>query len=238
MSSASRLFFAAGSIIVAIVCAGLGGWQVSRLKARRAGNTLAAAARSAPPVVLTGRTGDSNWTNRRIQLKGRYDHEHDFVLRGRTYRGVPGVEIVTPLMLEDASTGVLVHRGFVPSPDATTMITDSLREPGTHSVTGIALPIGAGPGAPLRHGRLVTWARLDLQALRESLPYPIHPFYVQQTPDSSLPSFPRRVDPPELNDGPHLFYAIQWFAFAGIAVAFGVVVLRNREGRSAPRLSL
>jgi surfeit locus 1 family protein len=228
MLSASRLLFVAALSIVALVCAGLGAWQVGRLNARRAANATVLAARSLPPVVLTGRLADSNSTNRRVRVQGRYDHEHDLVLRGRAYRGVPGVEIVTPLMLEGAATAVLVNRGFVPSPDATSVVPDSLREAGPHTVTGIALPIGGLPGAPLRHGRLTTWSRLDLRALRESLPYRIYPFYVQQTPDSSLPRFPRRLEPAALNDGPHLFYAIQWFGFATLAVAFGVVILRTR----------
>jgi surfeit locus 1 family protein len=231
MSSASRLLFIAVLIMVALLCAGLGVWQVGRLKARRAANTSALTARLAPIVVVTGGAGDSTWLNRRVRVQGRYDHEHDVVLRGRAYRGVPGVEIVTPLLLDGDSTAVLVNRGFVPSPDATTVATDSLRESGTLSVTGIALPIGAGPGAPLRQDRQTTWARLDLEALRESLPYPIYSFYVQQVPDSLMPRFPRRLDPPVLNDGPHLFYAIQWFGFAAIAVAFGVAILRQKRER-------
>jgi len=40
---------------------------------------------------------------------------------------------------------------------------------------------------------------------------------------------------PELSEGPHLSYAIQWFTFAVIAVA-GFVVLALREGRD-PRSS-
>ena len=36
--------------------------------------------------------------------------------------------------------------------------------------------------------------------------------------------------PPELTDGPHLDYALQWFAFATIAVV-GYAVLLRREVR-------
>jgi cytochrome oxidase assembly protein ShyY1 len=36
--------------------------------------------------------------------------------------------------------------------------------------------------------------------------------------------FPRRVDPPGLDEGMHLSYAIQWFAFALIALVVGGVV--------------
>jgi surfeit locus 1 family protein len=225
----SRLLFTSGLMVVALLCVGLGVWQVRRLKERRAVNVVALAARAAAPLVLSGHGPDSNWSNRRVRAKGRYDHVHDLVLRGRSYRGVPGVEIVSPLLLDNGSRAVLVNRGFVPSPDAATAFPDSLQETGLIMVEGIALPIDSSPGLPLRHNQRTTWARLEQAALRESLPYPIHTFYVQQTPDSGLPRFPRRLDPPLLDDGPHLFYAIQWFGFAAIALGFTAVVLRKRQ---------
>lgn len=54
------------------------------------------------------------------------------------------------------------------------------------------------------------------------------PVLLRQAPDSGLPALPRRLQPPELSEGPHLSYAIQWFAFAVMTVAFGVLVVRKR----------
>jgi surfeit locus 1 family protein len=229
MTSASRLVFIGALLLIALACTGLGFWQIGRLKERRAANALASAARAVPTRVLP-READSSWSNRRVRVYGRYDHNHDIVLRGRAYRGVPGVQIVSPLIPESGNTAVLVNRGFVPAPDATTVMPDSLREPGTRWVEGLALPIGTGPSEPLRHRGRTTWARLDREALRRALPYPIYPFYLQQLPNSALPAFPRRIDPPALDDGPHLFYAIQWFGFAAIAIGFGVVAARKSFG--------
>jgi surfeit locus 1 family protein len=218
-------------LLAAAVCARLGFWQVNRLQERRAVNAVAQAARSAPVVMLQGTDEDGGMVNRRVQVRGRYDHAHEIVVRGRQYRGVPGVEIVTPLVLEGRKAAVLVNRGFVPAPDAVTAKPELLREPGTRWVEGIALAIDSGSGAPLRHRGQVTWARLDRPALRSELPYPVSPVYLRQFPDSALPSFPRRLDPPLLDDGPHLSYAIQWFAFAIIALVFGGVMLRQKRER-------
>jgi surfeit locus 1 family protein len=121
-----------------------------------------------------------------------------------------------------------VNRGFVPTPDAVTIALDSLREPGVVRVEGIALPIRSGSGAPLDRGE-TTWAALDLEALRARLPYPISPVYIRQLPDSSLPRFPRRLDPPALDDGSHLSYAIQWFSFSVMALVFGIVIARQQR---------
>jgi surfeit locus 1 family protein len=232
MSLRSRLLLIACVLLVSAVCAGLGLWQVQRLQERRAANAAAQIARRAPPIQVNGVSPATRTiAGRRVQATGHYDHAHDIVLRGRLYRGVPGVEIVSPLLLKGGTMAVLVNRGFVPSPDAFSVNSDTLRETGQVRVQGIALPIDSGGGAPLPRSRDTTWARLDLNALREALPYPIYPVYVRQSPDSFRRRFPRPLDPPALDDGPHLSYAIQWFAFSILALVFGGVILRQkREG--------
>jgi len=158
---------------------------------------------------------------------GHYDHTNDIVLRGRVYNGSPGVEIVTPLVLEGGQRAVLVNRGFMPTPDAVTVQTDSVREFGTVQVEGTALPMTAGGGEPLGQPHRFTWARLDLKALAARMPYDFAPIYIRQSPDPALPIFPRRLEPPPIDDGPHLSYAIQWFSFATMAIVFGAVMWRK-----------
>jgi surfeit locus 1 family protein len=225
----SRLLLLGCFVAVALVCARLGLWQVHRLRERRAVNAEALAARSKPPVMIEeGAAAGAGLVDRRVVASGRYDDDHPFILRGRVYQGVPGVEIVSPLLLHDGRSAVLVNRGFVPTPDAFTVEPDSLREPGTVRVEGIALPMHSGGGAPLQRGKETAWAQLDLEALRARLPYPISPIYIRQLPDSTLPRFPRRLEPLSLDDGPHLSYAIQWFSFSVMALVFGVVLARQK----------
>jgi surfeit locus 1 family protein len=222
---------------VALVCARLGVWQMDRLRERRAANASALAGRSLPPVTISeSDAADSGLVNRRVAASGRYDDANPIILRGRVYQGVPGVEIVSPLVLGPGRGAVLVNRGFVPTPDAFTIAPDSLRESGTVRVEGIALPIGSGRGAPLVRGPETTWSALDLEALAARLPYPISPIYIRQLSDSTLPRFPRRLEPPSLDDGPHLSYAIQWFSFSLMAVIFGIVIARQRREPRRPEL--
>ena len=95
-------------------------------------------------------------------------------------------------------------------------------------MTGLAERLDSGGGKPLDRRGQTTWARLDAAALRNTLPYPILSISIRQLPDSSLPSFPRRLDPPPIDEGPHLSYALQWFFFATLAVAFAFLVIGRR----------
>ncbi|HYC33187.1 MAG TPA: SURF1 family protein [Gemmatimonadales bacterium] len=230
MSPTSRRLFIVFLMASAAICARLGFWQVGRLQERRAANRAAAEARAEPVVRLPGGASGGRLENRRVEAVGRYDDANEIVLRGSSYQGMPGVTLVTPLRIRDSDTALLVTRGFVPSPDAVTVGTDSLREPGEVRVVGVALPIDSGRGRPLERNGGTTWAALDAAALRDRLPYPFYPVAVRQSPDPSLPRVPRRLEPPALDDGPHLSYAVQWFLFATMAVVFaGVVVARWRS---------
>jgi surfeit locus 1 family protein len=211
----------------------LGFWQLHRLDERRAANRTLLAARAAPVTSLTGPAlaSAARLVEHRVSATGRYDHAHDIVLRGGAYQGVPGVYLVTPLRLSGSDTAVMVERGFVPAPDAVTADPGTFAEPGEVQVIGLVRPIESGGGKPLTRGGRTTWARLDLAGLRDSLPYPILEISIRQMPGPSLPSFPRRLDPPAVDEGPHLSYAIQWFFFATLAVAFAFLVI-GRKGRS------
>jgi len=228
MSSRARLVLIVGFTIVALLFARLGLWQVDRLRERREANRAALEARSAPPVRLDDTTITAALSGRRVSATGHYDHVHDVVLRGKTYGGSPGVEVVTPLVLDGGRTAVLVNRGFLPAPDAVTAPTDSVHEFGRVRVSGEAIPVPSGGGAPLERSGHTTWARLDRKALGGLVPYTIAPIYIRQFPDTGLPPFPRRLGPVPIDDGPHLSYAIQWFAFSAMTIVFGMVILRSK----------
>lgn len=223
----ARLFFAL-TLLLAAVFVRLGLWQVSRLNQRRAGNRVALGARAAAPVALdsTPTPGFRTLQDRRITVTGSYDFANELVLRGQSAGGVPGVRVVTPLRPVGGDSAILVQRGFVPSPDASTVDLAPLRETGDVRVTaiGFLLPDTAVAGDPRESKGQLTWRRIDLAEVRRRLPYPVTGLLALQLPDSSLPALPRRDPPAILDDGPHLSYAVQWFSFALTAVVIGAIV--------------
>ncbi len=149
-------------LVTAAGFAWLGLWQLSRLRERREANLHIAAARAAPPATMPPVPADADGlAERRIVARGRYDHAHEIVIRGDVFQGVPGVRIVTPLLLGDGGPAVLVDRGFLPAPDAVTVDTRGSEEPGERTVRGVGLPVPAGPGEPIEHD-----GRSDMAAAR------------------------------------------------------------------------
>jgi surfeit locus 1 family protein len=120
----------------------------------------------------------------------------------------------------------MVNRGWVYAPDGATIDFDRWHD--RDSVfSGYVDDLPATGGVRFTSNpRVVT--RLSADLLR-SLPYPVLPIVVVVLGDSEpAADRPARLGVPPLDEGPHLSYAIQWFAFALIAlVGAGVVVTRS-----------
>lgn len=210
------------AVLIAAGCVRLGVWQLDRLRQRRARNAAILAARTLPPLVVRGvppLSADAA-RDRRLLARGRYDYAHERLWRPRSYEGVPGVDLVTPLRLSDGAA-VLVDRGWAPSADAYHVDQNAYRERDSAEVVGL------GMNAPRARGDV------DPATLRDSVPYPLLPFVIQQFPPSTAlerapPPGLVRWPMPELSDGPHLSYAIQWFSFATIIVVGSLALMRNR----------
>lgn len=220
---------------VVLACVRLGFWQLDRLQQRRALNARVAARLEAPPLESVAALADTAASlYRHVRLAGRYDDAHSIVLPGRSYQGVPGVHLLTPLRL-DSGLAVLVNRGWVASADAATIPLDSFpaNPPGEAPparVTGLALPLPLSVRSPAVAGdsgfRRV-WYHLDLRALQAQFPYRLAPVELQLLPAAGAPTHPTRLPPPALDEGPHLSYAIQWFSFAAIGVTGWLALLRR-----------
>jgi surfeit locus 1 family protein len=225
------------AVLVAAVCVRLSIWQFDRLGQRRALNAVARGLLALPPVRPDA-PGDSIAPWRRVAVTGRWDTAHQLVLRQQSFLGTPGVVLVTPVLVGDGARAILVERGFIPSPDGMTLPDGTAPTGDSAHVTGVALPIEThgDSGRPLlRHGQR-TYNRLDRDAVTSHVPFPVYDVVVRESDSMPGHDLPRRLALPALDDGPHLSYAIQWIAFALIALV-GAGVWLKKGGQGEPKLS-
>lgn len=228
------------TLVVAGICVRLGCWQLSRLDERRETNAALSAAVEQPTVELDSTLAARLMREppelrfRRVRVRGEFDHARQVVLRGRSLGGRPGVHLLTPLRIEGSTLRVWINRGWVGSPDGASVEARRYDEPGVRTVTGLAQPLGA-PGVvtplPLADGT-VSFQRVNDALLRDRVPYAFVPLQLDALPDSAAPL--QRLAVPELSEGNHLSYAVQWFGFAGVALA-GFVVILWRAWRGEPK---
>ena len=227
-----RLTIVGIAVVVAAVCVALGLWQLRRLSDRRALNDEILLARAAP-AVLAGSASDieSLAPYRRVIVRGTYDVDAEVLLYGRSLREQPGHEVVTPLVFDDGSA-VLVIRGWVPfSIAARAPVTEASPSARRVLVEGwLVPPETTGESRPDRDGVVRT---LDIEGIGDGVTDDLAPLAIQLHEQDPAPaSLPEPVPLPQLSEGPHFSYAIQWFSFAAIALV-GAFVLLRRKGRSA-----
>jgi surfeit locus 1 family protein len=229
------------AVVAAAVCVRLGIWQLHRREERRSRNAMIVARLDSAVVDAAALSRDTATARfRRVRVTGTPDYDHELIYAARTRRGSPGVNVLTPVRLPNSDTAVLVNRGWLYSPDGSTVDLAAWHDRDS-TFTGYAeeFPSTAGSTYATRPGVV---AHLGYDVVAKALPYPVAPFYVVALPpqgDSSTAADRiARLTIPPLTEGPHLSYAIQWFGFATVAlVGAGIVIKQARSSephRTAP----
>lgn len=222
----------------------LGLWQLKRLDERQAFNATVEQRFDEPVVPLDalipdGIVNDSEEVTelansiewRAVTVSGTYLPEYEVRVVNRSQNGRAGDNLVVPLQLDDGRV-LLVSRGFVPLgvddpkvPSIVIEVTGRLHPSQERSLLGAKDPA---------EGVLTEIQRIDLSRLDPQIPGDLLPVYMDLL--SSVPpesrGIPEPVIAPDLSEGNHLSYAIQWFTFALAVVAGWVVALRVSWRRS------
>jgi cytochrome oxidase assembly protein ShyY1 len=235
-----RLLLIVASLVIAGVCVRLGIWQLDRLDQRRTRNAavergLALPARPIDQLIPAASDAAVDaLAYRRAEATGRFAVEHEVVLYGRTLDGAAGNHLLTPLVMPDGRA-VIIDRGWVPIEEDTPPVASAAPPAGSVTVTGVLIPPEPSDAEPATRTP-ATVPSVDLRQLGAGLREPLVPLYLlllEQRPAQSGP-LPRPAPLPAPDEGPHLSYAFQWFAFAAIALGGGAVLLRVDLRRRSP----
>ena len=228
------LLFAA---VVALLCVGtwwLGQWQFHRLEDRKASNAVVRANEDRAPsavadVLAPGRpvVEDDEW--RQVTATGRYDPANTVIVRYRTRDGASGVDVVVPLVT-DSGTTLLVDRGWVAADNEGATPGDLPAPPsGEVTVEGWVRADATGDSAEVsdHSTRAISSAEIGPAIGQEVY----GGFVVLESEDGEPAAGLEAVELPELNNGPHFFYGLQWWFF-GVLAVFGFGYLAWDERRS------
>ena len=235
--------------IVGMFAAGL--WQLQRLDERKANNAEFVTQIEQPAVPLEDLRGaiendPDSVVNRRVVVSGTYSPEQ-VVLFNRSQGGRAVDNVLTPLLIAESSSAdsggaesqsvLIVNRGAIGVGE-----TPPVPFPGQVTIEGRLRPSEARERGALTDAdqeivaevRRVDLAQLDQMADGGEL----LPMYVElRSSDPAVgPDDPGLLGAPELSEGNHLSYAVQWFIFA-LAVAVGWVLAIRRSITTRTRVA-
>jgi cytochrome oxidase assembly protein ShyY1 len=225
--------FALAVVVLAYGTWWLGEWQFHRLHDRKQSNRIVETNERRDPapideVLAVGRkvAHEDEW--RLVTVTGTYDTAHTVVWRYRSDDdGAPGVDVVVPLVTE-AGTAVVVDRGFLPT-GADDRRPDVPAPPaGRVTVTGYVRMDGTGDST--RVDDLSTRA-LSSATVGPAVGREVYGGWLALHTENDQPA--RGLEPaplPDLGNGPHFFYGLQWWFF-GVLAIFGFFYLLYDEWR-------
>lgn len=216
------------AIALIALCLWASSWQYQRGVARHHRNTLIASQSVLAPTTLAmveKNVASSEW--RKVGAEGKFDPAHQILLRNRYFNGKYGFDLLT-LFTDSAHRSFWVDRGWI-APGINAKVTPTLPPTSTSIVSIIgrirldqSLPQGSffaiSPGS---RNLIEKWNAQSGSRIQSEK------FYVDLLSSSDSTMTPAvAVELPELSDGPHMAYALQWLFFAGLVI-YGRLLLRR-----------
>ena len=216
------------SLLLIAGCLWASQWQYQRGIDRQQRHNAIEAALLLPTMNLQDvKENVSSFEWRTIETTGEFDGQNQILLKNRYFEGVYGYEVLTRFQLVDGRN-LWVDRGWVkagkdartapvitPTPKGEVAIEARLR-------LDRSLPQGAFFALPATGAGMIS--KLNAQSGLKS-----EGFYLDLIGGADpllKPKVPAQI--PELSDGPHLAYALQWIFFAGL-IGYGRILIRRGQ---------
>ena len=216
------------ALLLVIFCLWGSQWQYHRGVDRHARNAVIEERIAQSPIELKAVAGDlADYEWQTVSVDGVFNSDKQILLRNRYNDGKYGYEVLT-LFTSTANKSFWVDRGWVQAgATATTAPVVTALPEGVVTIIGrlrldSSLPRGSFFALPGKGEGLVSELNAQSQLNTEK-------FYIDllSGSDSSLtPKVTAQV--PELSDGPHMAYALQWIFFGGLVIYGRILIRRTR----------
>ena len=204
-----------------ILLISLGNWQLSRSKEKAVMLAQQEQNLQAPSIQLDLDRIDEaeNLRYRTVEIKGRFDSEHQFLIDNQIRHGNPGYFVMSPLKPEGSSRAVLINRGWI-ALNADRMVLPDVTLQGEQAVIKGRINKFPAVGFKLSGAEIPTdsWPAVvqvvDSRVLSEKLGYPLVAFQIELSNESDEGYLREWNVAPTISPEKHVGYAMQWFGLA------------------------
>ncbi len=219
------------SVIFVITFIQLGNWQLSRADEKDARQFQLDELAKQPAVnVPTTLIKLEDLLYREVEVHGTYIAEETIYLDNRTYNGVAGYHIITPVRIENSDMHVLVNRGWVAMGKSREILPIVPVVEDQVNITGLVVP-------PTQRtlelsDQIVSgavWSTLYIDRFQQLTGLTLQPILIQQL-DENEDGLVREWGRLDSGSSKNLGYAFQWYSFAVLTVIIFLImnVKRNR----------
>mgnify|MGYP006268642289 CR=1 FL=1 len=216
-------------------------WQWHRLHERQTLNssilsneqqqaiTLEAALQGVQPQTSPTLSLDNSMQWRSVSITGKWDTEHQVLVRRQTYESNLGFWVVTP-MRDTFGNVLLVNRGWIPA-SSSALSTPTVQSPPSDTVTMTGRIRIVKPRTNVKPQDLPARQVDQIQPLEvlqdKQLIGNAYAELITSNPESRTSDL-SPILPPEISEGPHRSYAWQWMIFAIMTIS-GYLILVRKE---------
>ena len=225
------LFKSLLALILIAGCVWAAQWQYHRGVDRHERNNQIEARADLPAITISSAKEDApSFEWRAISVTGEFDPERQILLRNRYFEGKYGFEVLTAFK-EVGGDEFWVDRGWVQAGISATIAPELPPLPtGSVTIEGrlrldrslpqgkfFAIPTGGKSG-------LISEANAQSSNLKSGINSTFYIDLLAGDKPELTPAVPASL--PELSDGPHFAYALQWLIFGGLVI-YGRFLIRR-----------
>jgi cytochrome oxidase assembly protein ShyY1 len=219
------------ALLLVVGCIWAAQWQYHRGVDRHQRNNQIEARSELPTISIVDASNDApSFEWRKVSTTGEFDSSRQILLRNRYFEGKYGFEVLTAFK---DSTGIeyWVDRGWVQAGANATIAPELPAIPnGAIEILGRvrldrSLPQGKFFAIPTGHkGGLISEANAQASNAEIGINSTFYLDLIDGNQSELKPEVPASL--PELSDGPHFAYALQWVIFGGL-VLYGRFLIRR-----------
>jgi cytochrome oxidase assembly protein ShyY1 len=204
----------------------LSDWQFDRYNTRIQNNEITTTALNSEPIKLTDLSQVSELKDwQKVSIKGEFMDSDAKLLRRQYLESSLGFWVITPLKLDNEKV-ILVNRGWIPIAESSTSQQEIPSSPqGDVTIIGYVQTLkdtrSEPEDLPLNQINHLNSTNFSSQPLSTS--------YLQLASMTPMDNQVAIIPLPELSNGPHFSYAIQWILFALMLPIGWYVLLKNEN---------